>query len=95
MQQRQLELGISVESTTEEDKQEEEVDAEAVQEEDVSESWDAEKQQQAVEVLLGSCAGNDFLESVEPTKVLVCTQEFNMSAGLSTSNSRNTNLSPI
>ncbi len=42
----------------------------AEEEEDVSESWNEQKRQQAVETLLGSCAGSDFVETAEPPQVL-------------------------
>ena len=41
----------------------------AGEEEDVSQKWDAQKQQQAIEVLLGSCAGSDFVQSADPPQV--------------------------
>ena len=41
----------------------------AGEEEDVSKKWDAQKQQQAIEVLLGSCAGSDFVQSADPPQV--------------------------
>ena len=39
------------------------------EEEDVSKKWDAQKQQQAIEVLLGSCAGSDFVQSADSPEV--------------------------
>ena len=41
----------------------------AEEEEDVSERWNDQKRQQAVETLLGSCAGSDFVETAEPPQV--------------------------
>lgn len=38
----------------------------AEEEEDVSKRWNDQKRQQAVETLLGSCAGSDFVETAEP-----------------------------
>lgn len=40
------------------------------EEEDVSETWNDQKRQQAVETLLGSCAGSDYTESAEPPQVM-------------------------
>lgn len=37
--------------------------------EDVSSRWSEEERKQAVEALLGSCAGRDFLEESEPSEV--------------------------
>ena len=42
----------------------------AEEEEDASERWNDQKRQQAVETLLGSCAGSDFVETAEPPQVL-------------------------
>jgi hypothetical protein len=42
----------------------------AEEDEDVSERWNDQKRQQAVETLLGSCAGSDFTETAEPPQVL-------------------------
>lgn len=41
----------------------------AAEEEDESDKWSQERRQQAVEALLGSCAGNDFAEESEPPQV--------------------------
>ncbi|KAL0051821.1 hypothetical protein WJX82_002688 [Trebouxia sp. C0006] len=38
----------------------------AEEEKDASERWNDQKRQQAVETLLGSCAGSDFVETAEP-----------------------------
>ncbi len=40
------------------------------EEEDVIERWNDQKRQQAVDTLLGSCAGSDFVETAEPPQVL-------------------------
>lgn len=42
----------------------------AEEEEDASERWNEHKRQQAVETLLGSCAGSDFTETAEPPQVM-------------------------
>ncbi len=42
----------------------------AEEEEDVSERWNEQKRQQAVETLLGSCAGSDFVDTADPPQVL-------------------------
>lgn len=40
------------------------------EEEDVIERWNDQKRQQAVDTLLGSCAGSGFVETAEPPQVL-------------------------
>ena len=52
-----------------ESEEEEEVTNDAAKEEDESDKWSQERRQQAVEALLGSCAGNDFAEESEPPQV--------------------------
>jgi hypothetical protein len=42
----------------------------AEEEEDVSDKWNDQKRQQAVETLLGSCAGIDFTGTAEPPQVM-------------------------
>ncbi len=45
-------------------------EAEGQECDEVSDRWDEQKRQQAVEALLGSCAGSDFVEEAEPVQVL-------------------------
>ena len=59
----------AVDSEDSESEDEEMVD-DAAKEEDESDKWSQERRQQAVEALLGSCAGNDFAEESEPPKVV-------------------------
>ena len=49
----------------------------AGKEEDVSERWDDQKRQQAVETLLGSCAGSDFEKTAAPPQVLMLAKSDN------------------
>ena len=50
-------------------KEDAEAASSATDAEDVSERWDDKKRQDAVETLLGSCAGNDFMGTANPPKV--------------------------
>ena len=66
--QAQLEVNMA-EPGSQDDQTGREDRQEKPKEEDVSSKWDASKQQQAVETLLGSCAGNDFELEAEPPEV--------------------------
>ena len=68
----QGQLGIKVgkaAGNSEDSESEEEMVDDAAEEEDESDKWSQERRQQAVEALLGSCAGNDFAEESEPPQV--------------------------
>lgn len=63
-----VKVGKAAANSEESESEEEEEDkdaADAAKEEDESDKWNQEGRQQAVEALLGSCAGNDFAEESE------------------------------